>query len=143
MDEEPPRVTWMSSLKFLDPLRSRAKTLKRDTLAVWYASLDPRTPRRARVLAVIVAAYAFSPVDLIPDFVPILGYLDDLILIPAGIALTLKMIPPDVMADARLKAEEQAVKPVSRVAGAIIFLFWLMILFFIIRAVYRLVMEYN
>ena len=89
MDEEPPRVTWMSSLKFLDPLRSRAKTLKRDTLAVWYASLDPRTPRRARVLAVIVAAYPFNPVDLIPDFVPILGYLDDLILVPAGIALTL------------------------------------------------------
>src|SRR4051812_15606501 len=97
-------------------LRAWAKALKRDAHAVWLAARDPRTPWYARALAIAVAAYAFSPIDLIPDFVPVLGYLDDLILVPAGLWLVLKLIPPQVLADHRAAAEAAAERPVSHVA---------------------------
>ena len=122
-------------------LRERARRLKRDSLAVWYASLDKRTPWYARLLAGLVAAYAFSPVDLVPDFIPVLGYLDDLILIPAGIALLLRLIPAEVMADARLKAEAAAAKPVNWWMGALVLLVWGALLFIVIRAGWRLVFQ--
>jgi len=88
----------------------------------------------------MVVAYALSPIDLIPDFVPILGYLDDLILIPAGIALALKMIPADVMEKARLKADKQQLneKPTNWVAGVLILAIWGVILFFVLRTLYRI-----
>ena len=130
-------------MKLFESIKSRARALKRETLALWFAARDPRTPWYAKALAIAVTAYAFSPVDLIPDFVPVLGYLDDLILIPAGIALTLKMIPAEVMADARVKADLQAQKPVNWWAGAAIILVWLVILFFVIRALLPLFVEYN
>ena len=95
----------------INSIKIRARLLKRDTLAVWYASRDKRTPWYARLLAIVVAAYALSPLDLIPDFIPVLGYLDDLILIPAGIALTLHLIPPEVMAAARVRADATITKP--------------------------------
>jgi uncharacterized membrane protein YkvA (DUF1232 family) len=78
--------------------------LKRETLAVMVAARDPRTPWAARILAALVVAYALSPVDLIPDFIPVLGYLDDLLLVPLGLWLVLRLIPPAVMADARTRA---------------------------------------
>src|SRR5512133_1692601 len=109
----------------LNSLKQRARLLQRDTLAVWYASRDKRTPWYARLLAVVVAAYALSPVDLIPDFIPILGYLDDLILIPAGIALTLRLIPPDVMAAARFKAESSLSNPNPWWMTLLIILIWI------------------
>ena len=115
----------MPSLTFLDSVRSRAKTLKQETLAVWYASLDPRTPRRARVLAVIVAAYPFNPVDLIPDFVPVLGYLDDLLIVPAGIALVIRLIPGALMAEFRAQALQRLDRPRSLAAAAIIVAVWI------------------
>ena len=118
-------------------LRERAHRLKRDTLAVWYASFDRRTPWYARLLAGLVAAYAFSPVDLVPDFIPVLGYLDDLILIPAGIALLLRLIPAEVMSEARLKAETAAVKPVNWWMGALVLLVWGVLLFLVLRAGWR------
>lgn len=115
-------------MPLLRNLKSRAKALKRDTLAVWYASRDKRTPWYARLLALLVAAYALSPVDLIPDFIPVLGYLDDLILIPAGIALTLRLIPPEVMADARVRAESSLAKPNPRWMTLLIILVWVGVL---------------
>jgi uncharacterized membrane protein YkvA (DUF1232 family) len=84
---------------------------------------------------VLVAAYAFSPIDLIPDFIPVLGYLDDLILIPAGIALVVKLIPAEVMVDARVKASLQTEKPVNWVIGALTLLVWGLAIFFVGRAI--------
>jgi uncharacterized membrane protein YkvA (DUF1232 family) len=112
----------------LENLKSRAIALKRDTLAIWYASRDKRTPWYARLLVVVVAAYALSPLDLIPDFIPILGYLDDLVLIPAGIALTLHLIPPEVMAAARARAADTLAKPNPWWMTLLIILVWLGVL---------------
>ena len=115
-------------MPLIENLKSRANTLKRNTLALWYASRDRRTPWFARLLAVVVASYALSPIDIIPDFIPVLGYLDDLILIPAGIALTLRLIPPDVMAAARLKAEQSLASPNPWWMALLIILVWLAVL---------------
>jgi uncharacterized membrane protein YkvA (DUF1232 family) len=106
-------------------LRQRAGRLKTSTYALYLAARDPRTPWYARALALAVVAYAFSSIDLIPDPIPVLGYLDDLILVPAGIALTLRLIPPDVLADARARAAEAAGRPLSRVGAAITVGLWL------------------
>ncbi|MBC7951597.1 MAG: DUF1232 domain-containing protein [Rhodospirillaceae bacterium] len=95
------------------------KALKRETLALTIAARDPRTPWAARVVAALVVAYALSPIDLIPDFIPVLGYLDDLILVPLGIWLVLRLIPPEVMADARIQAA-QAGRPGSNWWGLVI-----------------------
>jgi len=81
----------------LEKLRGRARQLKRETWALWLAYRDPRLPWYARLWTAFVVIHTFSPLDLIPDFIPVLGYLDDLIITPLGIALALKMIPPDVM----------------------------------------------
>jgi uncharacterized membrane protein YkvA (DUF1232 family) len=112
----------------LDALKSRARRLQRETYALYLAYRDPRTPWYARVFAAAVVAYAFSPIDLIPDPVPVLGYLDDLILVPLGVALVLRMIPSAVMADARARAAETAVDglPVSRGAAVVIVLLWIL-----------------
>ena len=128
-------------MKVLDSLKQRSQALKRDILALWFAYQDRRTPWLARVLSMLVVAYALSPIDLIPDFVPILGYLDDLILIPAGIALVLKMIPDEVMNEARIKAEKQSKSstPGSKIVAVFIILVWLALLFFIGRAIFRAV----
>jgi uncharacterized membrane protein YkvA (DUF1232 family) len=112
----------------LDALKSRARRLQRETYALYLAYRDPRTPWYARVFAAAVVAYAFSPIDLIPDPVPVLGYLDDLILVPLGVALVLRMIPSAVMADARARAAETAGDglPVSRGAAVVIVLLWIL-----------------
>jgi uncharacterized membrane protein YkvA (DUF1232 family) len=101
--------------------KDRARRLKREANALALASRDPRTPWYARALAVCIVAYAFSPLDLIPDPIPILGYLDDLILIPLGIALAIRLIPDEVLAYARARASESSATSGSWiVAGAII-----------------------
>lgn len=115
-------------MPWLDSLKQRAKNLRRDTVAVYFASRDPRTPWYARILAVVIAVYAFSPIDLIPDFIPVFGYLDDLILIPAGIALTLRLIPAEVMQDARLKADDSIAKPPTWWMTLLIILVWVGVL---------------
>ncbi len=111
-------------------LRKRARALKAETYALYLAYRDPRVPWYAKALGAVVVAYAFSPLDLIPDFIPVLGYLDDLILVPLGIALVLKMIPPEVMAECRERAAEmmQTGKPRNWVAGAAIIGIWLLLL---------------
>jgi uncharacterized membrane protein YkvA (DUF1232 family) len=108
-------------------LKDRARLLKRDTIALYLAARDPRTPWYAKVLAGVVVAYALSPIDLIPDFIPVLGYLDDLILVPAGIALVLRLVPAEVMTDCRERATAQAERPTSRVGAAVMIGIWLVL----------------
>jgi uncharacterized membrane protein YkvA (DUF1232 family) len=120
--------------------KDRARKLKTESLALYFACLDPRVPIGAKVLAACVVGYGFSPIDLIPDFIPILGHVDDLIVLPLGIALVLKMIPPAVLAECRAKAQQSQSqsRPVSWISGLVIASIWLLLVFFIIRlTVYR------
>ena len=119
----------------IESLKKRATDLKTETFALYLAYRDQRTPWYAKAFAGVVIAYAFSPIDLIPDFIPVLGYLDDLILVPWGIALALKMIPAEVMVECRENAREVNLsdKPVNWVAAAVIILIWLLVAFTGIR----------
>ena len=112
---------------YLEVWKERVRALKTEVYAMYLAYRDPQVPWYARLFAACVVAYAFSPIDLIPDPIPVLGYLDDLVLIPLGIWLALKMIPPEVMADCRVRAREELAedKPVNWVAGAIIVAIWI------------------
>jgi uncharacterized membrane protein YkvA (DUF1232 family) len=116
-------------MALLADLKQRARHLKAETFALYLAARDPRTPWYAKLLVAGIVAYAFSPIDLIPDFVPVLGYLDDLVLIPIGIALAIKLVPHQVLAECRARAQEtiQKGKPVSRVAAAVIAVIWLVL----------------
>ena len=113
----------------LDNLKKRVGHLRRETFALYLAARHPGTPWYAKILVAGVVAYALSPIDLIPDFVPVLGYLDDLILVPLGIALSIKMIPPHVLAECRVRAQESMAsgKPASRIAAAVIVGIWLLL----------------
>jgi uncharacterized membrane protein YkvA (DUF1232 family) len=102
-----------------DRIKAWARTLKRDTYAVYLAARSPSTPWYVKALAAVVAAYAFSPIDLIPDFIPVLGYLDDLILIPLGIWLVVSLIPEQAMAEHRAQASEAMQRPHDGKAAAI------------------------
>ena len=106
-------------------LQEWARALKRDTHAVYLAAFDPRVPWYAKALALGVAAYAFSPIDLIPDFIPVVGLMDDLIIVPLGIALVIWMIPAAVMAEHRARAA-QAARPVSRAGAAAVIAIWVL-----------------
>ena len=107
-----------------DRLRSWARDIKRDVHALYLAARDPRVPWYARALAVIVAGYALSPIDLIPDFIPVWGYLDDVIILPLGILLVIRMIPPEIMAEHRKLAVAAQDRPVSRPAAVVIACIW-------------------
>jgi uncharacterized membrane protein YkvA (DUF1232 family) len=109
----------------LQRIRDWARAIRRDVIALALAARDPRVPWHAKAVAACVVAYALSPIDLIPDFVPVLGYLDDLVLVPLGIIAAVKLIPPDVMADLRERATVQASKPSSYAGAAFIVLIWL------------------
>lgn len=102
-----------------------ARRLRRDVVALWIAARDPRTPLAAKLLAGAVAAYALSPIDLIPDFIPILGYLDDLLIVPLGIALVIRMIPPPLMDEYRRMSDARGDRPQSRVGMAAIIAIWI------------------
>jgi uncharacterized membrane protein YkvA (DUF1232 family) len=108
----------------VDILKDWAPYLKRDVHAVYLAARDHRTPWYAKVLAICVAGYALSPIDLIPDFVPILGYLDDVVIVPLGILTAVRLIPTEVMAEHRVAAARAAERPVSRAAAIVIALIW-------------------
>jgi uncharacterized membrane protein YkvA (DUF1232 family) len=125
----------------IEKLKSRAEALKRDVYALSIAVRDPRVPWYAKVLMGLVLAYAFSPIDLIPDFIPVLGYLDDLIVIPLGIALALKMIPAQVMVDARQKVDDslRQGEPASRAGAILVILIWLIFLVLVIWLIGRVV----
>lgn len=105
-------------------LKAWARRLKREVLAISLAVRDPRTPWYARALGVVVVAYALSPIDLVPDFVPVLGLLDDAILLPLGIWLVVRLVPPDALADARVAAAELERQPASRAGAALVVACW-------------------
>jgi uncharacterized membrane protein YkvA (DUF1232 family) len=118
-----------------------ARAIKHDVLALWFCCRHPRTPLLAKLLAIAIAAYALSPIDLIPDFIPVLGYVDELILLPGAIFLVLKLIPPDVLAECRRQAsqwsEQNRGRPRSYVGAAVIVLLWLALAWLGWRAVRR------
>jgi uncharacterized membrane protein YkvA (DUF1232 family) len=125
----------------LASLRHRSSELKAWTYTLYLAYRDPRVSWPTRVVTLAVVAYAFSPLDLIPDFIPVLGYLDDLILVPLGIALAIRLIPPDVLADCRARAAEtiDAKRPTNWVAAGVIVVIWLLALAVAALAVARAV----
>ena len=104
-------------MAILKRLRNWARTIKRDVIALYLAARDPRVPWRAKIIAAFVAAYALSPIDLIPDFIPIFGYLDDVILVPAGILLAVWLIPKNLMVEFRAQADLRKSRPISRFAA--------------------------
>jgi uncharacterized membrane protein YkvA (DUF1232 family) len=109
-------------------LRKWAKGLRQQTMVVYFAARDPRTPWLVRAIALMVAAYALSPIDLIPDFIPVLGYLDDLVLIPLGLALVVRLTPAEVIVSARQQAQASSDRPVNLRMAAGIVLIWLVVL---------------
>ena len=116
----------------VDQLKARARALKQEVFAVYIAARDPRTPWYAKALIFLIVAYTLSPIDLIPDFIPVLGYLDDLIIVPSGIWLAVRLIPAEVMEEARATAATQSVDRSVRIIGAaIILLIWILAIIWI------------
>ena len=111
----------------LGRLKRWAQVIRRDLHATWLAARDPRVPWHAKAVALFVTAYAFSPIDLIPDFVPVLGYLDDLIIVPIGLWLAIRLIPPDILEEHRAAAELAGKEPVSKVGAALMISVWLLL----------------
>jgi uncharacterized membrane protein YkvA (DUF1232 family) len=107
-------------------IKDWARAIRRDVHALWLAAHDPRTPWYAKAFALAIAAYALSPIDLIPDFIPVLGYLDDVILLPLAILLAVRLVPPDLMAEHRAAAARAEGKPVSRAGAIFIVTLWLL-----------------
>ncbi len=108
----------------VERLKSWARALKRDVVALWIAARDPRTPLAAKIIAGAVAAYALSPIDLIPDFIPVLGYLDDLLIVPLGIWVSVRLIPAPLLAEFRTAASDRS-RPTSRAGAAAVISLWL------------------
>ena len=117
----------------LDRLKQWARRIKRDGVTLWFAGKHPATPWHAKALGVFVVAYALSPIDLIPDFIPVLGYVDDVLLLPALIFLAIRLLPADVLADCRTQADawmaKNGTKPVSRMGAVVVVALWIGALF--------------
>ena len=113
-------------MTFAGRLKRWAANIKRDTFALYLGARDPRVPTGVKVLALAVAAYAVSPIDLIPDFIPVLGYLDDLILVPLGVYLVARLVSDEILNDLRRQAESKfaAAPPASRIAAAFVIMIW-------------------
>lgn len=125
--------------EWLESLKRQAKRLKTELHALWLAGADPRTPRLARWLTIAVIAYALSPIDLIPDAIPIIGFLDDLILVPIGIAVVLKLIPTQVMLECRQKVEAEEFKPnenLKRTVAIFVVTAWIVTALLLLRMLY-------
>lgn len=125
----------------MDGWKARAQILKTEVYMLYLAYKDPRTPWYAKVFAAAVVGYAFSPIDLIPDFIPVLGYLDDLVIVPLGVVLAMKMIPSQVMEESRDKAKALMAegKPMNKAAAVIIILIWISLAVVVGLAAYRLI----
>lgn len=130
----------MGEARALEKVKNRAREIKQNIFVLFLAYKDPRVPGYAKLFAALVVAYAFSPIDLIPDFIPVLGYLDDLIIVPLGITLALKMIPQPVIAECKDRAEEirKQGKPKNWVTGALFILLWILITVWIGNISYKL-----
>lgn len=126
-------------MNILETWKNWSKKLKLQTYTLYYAYKDPMTPWCAKVWGAVVVAYAFSPIDLIPDFVPIVGYLDDLILIPLGIALAVKLIPKEILIKCRQQAQERidSKRPVNWIAGGIIIAIWIMMFYVVVYIILK------
>ena len=112
----------------LNQLKARARALKREAYAIYIAARDPRTPWYVKVLIFFVVAHTFSPIDLIPDFIPVLGYLDDLIITPGGIWLAVRLIPPEVLAEARATAATHSIdRNIEKVGAIVIIVIWMIV----------------
>ena len=111
-------------MKVLARLQEAARRIKHDAMTVYFAARDPRTPFSVRLLALAIAAYALSPIDLIPDVIPVLGHLDDVVFLPLGIVLVIKLTPAIVIEESRARAKEASNKPTSKVAAAVIVAIW-------------------
>ena len=122
---------------------TKAKQLRTEIVALYLASKHPGTPWYAKLLAALIIGYALSPVDLIPDFIPVVGYLDDLILVPAGIALLIKMIPRGILQECRAKARSDLLnrKPKSWIAAIIIVLIWLFAIYLALSLIWPLIFK--
>ena len=123
----------MVTHRVIDRAKQWARSSKRDVVALWIAARDPRVPWHAEVAAGAVAAYALSPIDLIPDFVPVLGYLDDLLIVPLGILLAVRLVPADLMAQFRAEAAAREGRPISRFGAMAIITLWLLAAALLIR----------
>ncbi|MFS0892553.1 YkvA family protein [Peribacillus frigoritolerans] len=123
-----------------DKIKIWARSLKRQIFILYFACKDERVPWHAKVFTACVVAYAFSPIDIIPDFIPILGYLDDVILVPIGIMIALKMILKSILTDCEVKAEEMMKngKPKNWIVGSLIVMIWVLIIIWAIIYIYRL-----
>jgi len=121
--------------------KAKSKQFKTEIVALYLASKHPGTPWYAKALAVLIIGYALSPIDLIPDFIPVLGYLDDFIIVPAGIALLIKIIPGDILEECRAKAQSDVLNRKSKnwVAGVIIIFIWLLAIYLILSLIRPLV----
>ena len=119
----------------LDKWKEKAKALKREVYTLFLAYQDPRVPWYAKAFSALVVGYAFSPIDLIPDFVPVLGYLDDLVLVPLGIALAIKMIPDEVLNECRERSDEiiRQGKPVNKTAAVVIVFLWILVIAWMVK----------
>lgn len=126
---------------FFETWKEWSQSLKTEIYALYFAYKDPRTPLYARIFAAVVVGYAFSPIDLIPDPIPVLGYLDDLVLIPLGVFIALRMIPAEVIAESRVKARVVMArgKPVNKIAAAIIILVWIVFVALAVVLIYRFI----
>lgn len=109
----------------LAALKSWAKGVSRDAVALFLAARDPRTPWYAKVVAACVAAYALSPIDLIPDFIPVLGYIDDLLIVPTGVRIAIRLMPAELMDEFRVNAEKVEARPSSRTGAVLVVVAWL------------------
>ncbi len=131
----------MSNFGAIEGWKRRVKLLRAETFALYLAYKDPRVPWYSKAFAALVVGYAFSPIDLIPDFIPILGQLDDLILVPLGISIALKMIPDEVMNERRLEAQEALSedRPTNLAAAIVIVGIWLLLVAIVLSVIVRLI----
>ncbi|MBY5837273.1 DUF1232 domain-containing protein [Rhizobium leguminosarum] len=125
-------------MQLISKAKNWAKSLKRDIVALWLAARDPRVPWHAKAVAGAVAAYALSPIDLIPDFIPVFGYLDDLFIVPLGIMLAIRLVPVEVMNELRTEATGRIERPPSRVGLIFILAVWLVCIIFLALALRKL-----
>lgn len=121
------------SQSLMGRMRQWARGIKRDVVTVYFAARDPQAPMGLRILAAVVAAYALSPIDLIPDFIPVLGYLDDLLIVPLGLLLVMRWMPEAVLVNARAKADTLLAKPRSLFAAGCFVIIWMVLGFYLVR----------
>jgi uncharacterized membrane protein YkvA (DUF1232 family) len=130
----------MTKAKMFDNLKNKARNIKQNVFILYLAYRDPRVPWHAKVFAILVVAYAFSPIDLIPDFIPVIGYLDDLVIVPLGISIAMRMIPESVLVDYRDQAEEirKNGKPKNWITGMLFIAIWILLAFWFGKLIYKI-----